>query len=86
MLDPKQFSFTKQSDMDPSEDGHGHAPGQGGIPVSGVSLRTTKPTWTKKTNSTSVSILAFFFFFFYRLLQLMYIYDRVLQDLQQAPS
>jgi syntaxin-binding protein 1 len=43
--------------MEPSEDGHGHAPGQGGIPLSGVSLRTTKPTWSKKTNSTSVSLI-----------------------------
>lgn len=44
--------------MEPSEDGGlGHAPGQGGIPLSGVSLRTTKPTWSKKTNSMSVSRL-----------------------------
>ncbi|KAL0138132.1 Sec1-like protein [Mucor lusitanicus] len=51
-LDPKQFAFTRQSDMEPSEDGgHGHAPGQGGIPLSGVSLRTTKPTWSKKTGN-----------------------------------
>ncbi|KAI8066984.1 Sec1-like protein [Gilbertella persicaria] len=48
-LDPKQFAFTRQSDMDSSED----SPGQGGIPTSGVSLRTTKPTWAKRTNSTS---------------------------------
>jgi syntaxin-binding protein 1 len=42
--------------MEPSEDGHGHAPGQGGIPLSGVSLRTTKPTWSKKaSNGTAVS-------------------------------
>lgn len=53
-LDPKQFAFTRKSDMEPTED-HGHAPGQGGIPASGVSLRTTKPTWSKRTNSTSVS-------------------------------
>lgn len=53
-LDPKQFSFTRQSDMEPSEDGHGHAPGQGGIPASGVSLRTTKPSWSKKANNGSV--------------------------------
>lgn len=56
ILDPKQFAFTRQSDMEPSEDGHGHAPGQGGIPLSGVSLRTTKPTWSKKaSNGTAVS-------------------------------
>jgi hypothetical protein len=46
--------------MEPSEDGHGHAPGQGGIPLSGVSLRTTKPTWSKRTNSTSVSFFLSF--------------------------
>ncbi|CAO3657362.1 unnamed protein product [Mucor hiemalis] len=51
-LDPKQFAFTRKSDMEPTED-HGHAPGQGGIPASGVSLRTTKPTWSKRTNSTT---------------------------------
>lgn len=54
-LDPKQFAFTRQSDMEPTEADHGHAPGQGGIPLSGVSLRTTKPTWSKRTNSTQVS-------------------------------
>ena len=52
-LDPKQFAFTRQSDMDSSEDGT--TPGQGGIPASGVSLRTTKPTWAKRTNSVTVS-------------------------------
>ncbi|KAI9476315.1 MAG: Sec1-like protein [Benjaminiella poitrasii] len=52
-LNPKQFAFTRKSDMDPAEDRHSHGPGQGGIPLSGVSLRTTKPTWSKKPNSTS---------------------------------
>ncbi|KAI8888916.1 Sec1-like protein, partial [Backusella circina FSU 941] len=48
-LDPKQFAYTRLADMDPSEDGH--ASGQGRvIPASGVSLRTTKPTWSKKAN------------------------------------
>ncbi|KAI8339302.1 Sec1-like protein [Blakeslea trispora] len=50
-LDPKQFAFTRQSDMDSSEDGT--TPGQGGIPANGVSLRTTKPTWAKRTNSVT---------------------------------
>lgn len=53
-LDPKQFTFTRQSDMEPTED-HSAPPGQGGMPSNGVSLRTTKPTWSKRTNSTSVS-------------------------------
>lgn len=43
--------------MEPSEDGgHGHAPGQGGIPLSGVSLRTTKPTWSKKTGNGGAAV------------------------------
>ncbi|KAI8991399.1 Sec1-like protein, partial [Mycotypha africana] len=52
-LDPQQFAFTRQSDVDSAKDGHGHAPGDGGIPASGVSLRTTKPTWAKKNNTGS---------------------------------
>lgn len=56
-LDAKQFAYTRQADMDPSEGNHGHASGQGGvIPASGVSLRTTKPTWSKKTNGAVVRI------------------------------
>lgn len=54
-LDPNQFAFTRQSDMEPGEDHGGSVPGQGGIPASGISLRTTKPTWSKRTNSISVS-------------------------------
>jgi syntaxin-binding protein 1 len=54
-LDPQQFSFTRESDMEPSSDGHSQAVGQGGLPNSGVSLRTTKPTWNNKKNSTLVS-------------------------------
>lgn len=46
--------------MEPSEDGgHGHAPGQGGIPISGVSLRTTKPTWSKKTGNGGTAVSVF---------------------------
>ncbi|KAG1499673.1 hypothetical protein G6F48_006908 [Rhizopus delemar] len=46
-LDANQFGFTKESDKDPVEEGN--APSV--IPASGVSLRTTKPTWAKKSNS-----------------------------------
>ncbi|KAI7903180.1 Sec1-like protein [Cokeromyces recurvatus] len=52
MLDPSQFAFTRKSDMDSSEDGYGHSPGRSGMALSGVSLRTTKPTWSRKSNST----------------------------------
>jgi len=46
--------------MESSEDGgHGHAPGQGGIPLSGVSLRTTKPTWSKKTGNGGIVVSVF---------------------------
>ncbi|KAI8141031.1 Sec1-like protein [Fennellomyces sp. T-0311] len=48
-LDPAQFAFTRQSDMDPADEGGmPGAPGNPGIPQSGVSLRTTKPTWSSK--------------------------------------
>ncbi|GAA5812262.1 hypothetical protein MFLAVUS_005712 [Mucor flavus] len=56
-LDPNQFAFTRQSDMEPGED-HGNVPGQGGIPASGVSLRTTKPTWSKRANSITGGVRA----------------------------
>ncbi|KAI8986322.1 Sec1-like protein [Pilobolus umbonatus] len=56
-LDPAQFSFTKESDMDSSEHGPGNV-GQGGIPASGVSLRTTKPTWSKRANSPGMNRVA----------------------------
>jgi syntaxin-binding protein 1 len=49
-LDANQFGFTKESDKDPVEEGN--APSA--IPASGVSLRTTKPTWAKKSNSIHV--------------------------------
>ncbi|KAI7851749.1 Sec1-like protein [Circinella umbellata] len=50
-LEPSQFAFTRQSDMEPSEDGGGVPSNNPGIPQSGVSLRTTKPTWSKKPSS-----------------------------------
>ncbi|CAO3693040.1 unnamed protein product [Rhizopus stolonifer] len=43
-LDENQFGFTKQSDKDPVEEG-------GAPSASGVSLRTTKTNWAKKSNS-----------------------------------
>ena len=46
--------------MDPSDDGAGVPSNNPGIPQSGVSLRTTKPTWSKKPASAPVS------FFFYK--------------------
>ncbi|KAI9491623.1 Sec1-like protein [Zychaea mexicana] len=49
-LEPAHFAYTRQSDMDPSDDG-GAPSGNPGIPQSGVSLRTTKPTWSKKPTS-----------------------------------
>ena len=54
-LEPSQFAFTRQSDMEPSEDGGGVPSNNPGIPQSGVSLRTTKPTWSKKPSSIPVS-------------------------------
>ncbi|KAG0168834.1 vacuolar sorting protein VPS33/slp1 [Apophysomyces sp. BC1015] len=47
-LDSKQFAYTRQSDMDNVEDGP-----TTGIPPSGVSLRTTKPSWNKKGGNAS---------------------------------
>ena len=41
--------------MDPSDDGAGVPSNNPGIPQSGVSLRTTKPTWSKKPTSVPVS-------------------------------
>ncbi|KAI9273019.1 Sec1-like protein [Phascolomyces articulosus] len=49
-LEASQFAFTRQSDMDPADDG-GVPSSNPGIPQSGVSLRTTKPTWSKKSTA-----------------------------------
>lgn len=46
-LDENQFGYTKQSEKDPVEEG-------GAPSVSGVSLRTTKTNWAKKSNSIHV--------------------------------
>ncbi|KAI9313586.1 Sec1-like protein [Dichotomocladium elegans] len=51
-LESSQFAYTRQSDMDTPDDYHG-TPATG-IPASGVSLRTTKPTtWSKKQNAAA---------------------------------
>jgi syntaxin-binding protein 1 len=51
-MDAGQFPYTRQSDAELHEEGSklGSA-----VPATGVSLRTTKPTWSKKTNSMGVS-------------------------------
>ncbi|KAG1176540.1 hypothetical protein G6F71_003284 [Rhizopus microsporus] len=48
-LEAKQFGYTRQSDMDPTEE----TGSPGGLPASGVSLRSTKPTWAKKNSPGS---------------------------------
>ncbi|ORE11479.1 Sec1-like protein [Rhizopus microsporus var. microsporus] len=48
-LEAKQFGYTRQSDMDPVEE----TSSPGSLPASGVSLRSTKPTWAKKNNPGS---------------------------------
>ncbi|CAO3658545.1 unnamed protein product [Umbelopsis ramanniana] len=47
-MDAGQFPYTRQSDAELHEEGS--KPGSA-VPATGVSLRTTKPTWSKKTNS-----------------------------------
>ncbi|KAF7726559.1 DEAH (Asp-Glu-Ala-His) box polypeptide 34 [Apophysomyces ossiformis] len=50
-LDSKQFAYTRQSDMESVEDTSSSS-----IPASGISLRTTKPTWNVKGgNATNQS-------------------------------
>ncbi|CDS07042.1 hypothetical protein LRAMOSA09565 [Lichtheimia ramosa] len=53
-LDTSQFAFTRQSDVD-VVDPSVNVSGAPGIPSSGVSLRTTKPTWSKKPNVATQS-------------------------------
>ncbi|KAL0095848.1 Sec1-like protein [Phycomyces blakesleeanus] len=45
-LEASQFAYTRQSDIEHTEEANG-AP-HSAIPASGISLRTTKPTWNKK--------------------------------------
>ncbi|KAH8551198.1 Sec1-like protein [Umbelopsis sp. PMI_123] len=47
-MDAGQFPYTRQSDADVHDDG---LKSGSTVPSTGVSLRTTKPTWSKKTNS-----------------------------------
>jgi syntaxin-binding protein 1 len=51
-MDAAQFPFTRQSDAEMQEDIS--KPGAN-VPASGVSLRSTKPTWSNKKNSVGVS-------------------------------
>jgi syntaxin-binding protein 1 len=51
-MDAGQFPYTRQSDADVHDDG---LKSGSTVPSTGVSLRTTKPTWSKKTNSMGVS-------------------------------
>ncbi|KAI8093278.1 Sec1-like protein [Halteromyces radiatus] len=55
-LDHQQFAFTRESDMDKVDTTGGSSLGQvqaGTHLTSGVSLRTTKPTWKNKSNGAS---------------------------------
>ncbi|KAI8582924.1 hypothetical protein K450DRAFT_225491 [Umbelopsis ramanniana AG] len=47
-MDAGQFPYTRQSDAELHEEG---SKAGSTVPATGVSLRTTKPTWSKKTNS-----------------------------------
>ncbi|SAL99662.1 hypothetical protein [Absidia glauca] len=51
-LDPQLFAYTRESDMEKPESAASSAngpPSSGASQLSGVSLRTTKPTWKNKT-------------------------------------
>lgn len=51
-MDAAQFPYTRQSDAEMQEDTS--KPGAN-VPTTGVSLRSTKPTWSNKKNSVGVS-------------------------------
>ncbi|ORZ12622.1 Sec1-like protein [Absidia repens] len=53
-LDHQQFAYARESDMDKPDLSPGNAlgpPSSGSSQLSGVSLRTTKPTWKNKTTN-----------------------------------
>ncbi|KAI8338123.1 Sec1-like protein [Chlamydoabsidia padenii] len=55
-LDQQQFAYTRESDMDTTESAAGSAngpPSSNTSQLSGVSLRTTKPTWKTRTANGS---------------------------------
>jgi syntaxin-binding protein 1 len=56
-MDATQFPYTRQSDAEMHDDSQKSG---STVPATGVSLRTTKPTWSnKKTNSMGVRFTAF---------------------------